>query len=361
MRGAVLQDFQVPFDLTELTLETPGPAQLVVRMRAAPFCSTDWMGWRAMRGKRPPVILGHTAVGVVQACGSAVEGLAAGDRVLVAGTPQCRECFYCQLGRPDQCSALLDTPDPVVARSPAGIEVRAAGNVGAYAEELLVDYRQVHQLPDTVSDIDACLLGCGISTGLGAVFTIAQVQQGQSVAVLGVGHLGLWAVQAARLAGAGQIIAADINPDRLAVAEALGATDIVEAGHQEVVEAVHGLTEGRGADVVIEAAGPEVASRQAVLMARRAGTVVLTGVAHARDAQVVLPQLPITVHGKKIVGCQNGQVTPDIDFPRYMSMLEHGQLRTEEIITRTYGLEEIDTVARRSMAQDDITGVILGQ
>lgn len=360
MRAAVLQDFQAPFTLTELRVNDPGPNQLVVRMRAAPFCSTDWMGWRAMRGKRPPVILGHTAVGTVEATGSGVEDLSPGDRVLVAGTPQCRECFYCQLGRPDQCAALLDTPDPVVARAPDGSEVRAAGNVGAYAEQLLVDVTQVHALPPTLSDVQACLLGCGISTGLGAVFNIAEVQPGQSVAVLGVGHLGLWAVQAARLAGAGQVIAADIHPGRLAVAEALGATDLVEAGHREVVEAVRGLTAGRGADVVIEAAGPEVASQQAVMMARRAGTVVLTGVAHARDAQVVLPQLPITVHAKRIVGCQNGQITPDVDFPRYISMLEHGELRTAEIVTGTYGLDEMDTVARRSMAQDDITGVIVG-
>lgn len=360
MRAAVLQDFQLPFVLAELRLKEPGPSQLVVRMRAAPFCSTDWMGWRAMRGKRPPVVLGHTAVGVVEAVGDRVEGLLTGDRVLVAGTPQCRECFYCLVGRPDQCSALLDTPDPVVALSSDMTEIRAAGNVGAYAEQLLVDYRQVHALPDTLSDADACLLGCGISTGLGAVFNIAEVQPGQSVAVLGAGHLGLWAVQAARLAGAGQIIAADIHPGRLSVAESLGATDFVEAGHHDVVEAVHSLTEGRGADVVIEAAGPEVASRQAVLMARRAGTVVLTGVAHARDAQVVLPQLPITVHAKRIIGCQNGQIIPDVDFPRYISMLEHGELRTEEILTGTYGIDEIDVVARRSMALDDITGVILG-
>lgn len=360
MRAAVLEDFQLPFAVTELNLDDPGPSQLVVRMRAAPFCSTDWMGWRAMRGKQPPAILGHTAVGTVEAVGDQAEGFAVGDRVLVAGTPQCRECFYCQSGRPDQCSMLLDTPDPEVASAADGTRVRAAGNVGAYAEQLLVDYRQVHALPETLSDTDACLLGCGISTGLGAVFNIAQVQPGQSVAVLGVGHLGLWAVQAARLAGAGQIIAADLHPGRLAVAESLGATDIIEAGRHEVVEVVRGLTEGRGADVVIEAAGPETTSRQAVLMARRAGTVVLTGVAHARDAQVILPQLPITVHAKRIVGCQNGQIVPDVDFPRYISMLEHGQLRTDQIITGSYGIEELDTVARRSMALDDITGVILG-
>jgi len=355
-RAAVLADFETPFAIGPLTLAEPSPGQLVVRTTAAPFCSTDWMGWRAMRRKVPPVILGHTAVGVVESVGSGVTDLRAGDRVLVAGTPQCGECFYCGIGRPDQCSVLMDGSDPVVGMLGDGREVRAAGRVGAYSRHLLVERIQVHALPASLPDATASLIGCGISTALGAVFRIAEVQPGQSVAVVGLGHLGLWAVQAARLAGAGRIIGIDGNPARRELARGFGATDLVDSARVDSVEAVRALTEGRGADVVIEAAGPELATRQAVLMARRAGTIVLAGVAHSAT-EVTLPQLQLTVQGKRILGCQNGQIRPDVDMPRWIGMLERGELDASPIITREYDLTEIDEVLRRSMSLDDVTGV----
>ncbi|MFB2586367.1 zinc-binding dehydrogenase [Herbiconiux liukaitaii] len=356
--AAVLTEFESPFFVGPVELAEPGPGQLVIRTTAAPFCSTDWMGWRAMRRKQPPVILGHTAVGVVEAVGSAVADLVPGDRVLVAGTPECGECFYCGIGRPDQCSVLMDGTDPVVATLSDGQEVRAAGRVGAYSELILADAFQVHRLPDSLPDEVACLLGCGISTALGAVFTVAEVQPGQSVAIVGLGHLGLWAVQAARLAGAGRIIGVDGHPARRRLALEMGATDAVDSARVDPVTAVQQLTSGRGADVVIEAAGPALATRQAVMMARRAGTIVLAGVAHSAT-EVDLPQLQLTVHGKRILGCQNGQISPRHDMPRWMSLLESGALDPSPFITRRYALADIDTTLRRSLSQDDLTGVLL--
>ncbi|MDR5698712.1 zinc-binding dehydrogenase [Agromyces aerolatus] len=355
-RAAVLTAFESGFTLGEVQLREPGHTQLVVRTTAAPFCATDWMGWRGMRRKVPPVILGHTAVGVVERCGDEVADLRPGDRVLVAATPQCGHCYYCGIGRPDQCSVLMDSSDPVVAALPDGREVRAAGRVGAYAEHLLVDRIQLHRLPDTLPDTTAALLGCGISTAMGAVTTIADVQPGQSVAVVGLGHLGLWAVQGARSAGAGTIIGIDGHPGRRAAARQLGADELVDAAGEDPVEAVRALTGGRGADVVIEAAGPELATRQAVLMARRAGTIVLMGVAHSAT-EVVLPQLQLTVHGKRVIGCQNGQITPDVDIPRWIGMLERGELDAGPILTREYSLDEIDDVVRASVMLDDLSGV----
>lgn len=358
-RAAVLTAFASPFELRPVAMRAPEAEQLIVRTSAAPFCSTDWMGWRAMRRKRPPVILGHTAVGVVEQVGAQVADLRPGDRVLVSATPECGACFYCRAGRPDQCSVLMDGADPVVADLPDGREVRAAGRVGAYAELLRVDRIQVHPLSDALPDEVACLLGCGVSTALGAVFTIAEVQAGQSVAVVGLGHIGLWAVQAARLAGAERIIALDPDPHRRSVAAALGATDTVDPAADDPVAGVRARTGGRGADVVIEAAGPARATRQAVLMARRAGTVVLTGVDHA-DTDVVLPQLDLTVYGKKVIGCQNGQITPGADLARWATLLETGALDAGPILTRTYPLSDIDRVVRHSLTAEDITGVFVG-
>lgn len=354
--AAVLTEFERPFAVAQVELREPGPRQLVVRTSAAPFCATDWMGWRAMRRKRPPVILGHTAVGVVESVGAEIDDLRLGDRVLVAGTPQCGECFYCRIGRPDQCSVLMDGSDPVIGTLPDGSDVRAAGRVGAYSSHLLVDRIQVHALPDTLPDAAASLLGCGIATALGAVHTIAQVQPGQSVAVVGLGHLGQWCVQAAKLAGAGTIIGLDPNAARRELARGLGADETVDTARQDPVRSVQDLTQGRGADVVLEAAGPDVASRQAVLMARRAGTVVLMGVSHS-NAEVTIPQLQLTVFGKRVIGCQNGQITPDVDMPRWIAMLASGALDPAPIVTHEYGIGEIDTVLRRSLLSEDLSGV----
>lgn len=355
-RAAVLVDFEAPFNLTGVALREPGPGQLVVRTTAAPFCSTDWMGWRAMRRKTPPVVLGHTAVGVVDAVGEGVDDLRPGDRVLVAGTPQCGQCYYCLADRPDQCSVLMDGSDPVVGALDDGRDVRAAGRVGAYSSLLLVDRIQLHRLPDALPDATASLLGCGISSALGAVEVIAQVRPGQSVAIVGLGHLGLWCVQAARLAGADPIIGVDYNPARRELARALGANEVVDAGRVDPVEAVRDLTDGRGADVALEAAGPDLATRQAVLMTRRAGTAVLMGVAHSAT-EVMIPQLHLTVFGKTVVGCQNGQITPNADMPRWIGMLERGEIDPAPILSREYALDDIDTVLRRSMAGDDLSGV----
>ncbi|WP_338034675.1 zinc-binding dehydrogenase [Leucobacter triazinivorans] len=357
-RAAVLTEFHAPFDLATIDLGSPGHGQVLVRTLAAPFCSTDWMGWRAMRRKRPPVILGHTAVGMVEALGAGVSDLAVGDRVLVAGTPQCRECFYCQQGRPDQCSVLMDQGDPVIGTMHDGTEVRAAGRVGAYASHMRVDRIQLHPLPPDLPDAEASLLGCGISTAFGAIFRIAEVAPGQTVAVLGLGHLGLWAVQAARLAGAGEVIGIDPHPERRRLALELGADALVDPSREDAVGAVRARTAGRGADAVIEAAGSASATRDAVLMTRRAGTAVLTGVAHS-DTEVSIPQLHLTVLGKRVIGCQNGQLTLDRDMPEWIALLREGRIDCSRILTHRYRLDEIDRAARQSQTLDDLSGVFV--
>ncbi|MGO2110297.1 MAG: zinc-binding dehydrogenase, partial [Pseudoclavibacter sp.] len=282
-----------------------------------------------------------------------------GSRVLVSSTPQCGECFYCEVGRPDQCSEQFDATDPAVAALDDGREVRAAGGVGAYATHALVSASRLFELPDDLPFETAALAGCGVSTAYGAVECIAEVRPGQSVAVFGLGHLGLFAVQAAARAGASRIIAIDLHPGRRAQALAMGASDAVSAGDVDPVEAVRDLTDGRGADVVIEAAGPEYVARQAVEAARRAGTIVLTGVAHAAHAVLSLPQLAMTVHGKRVLGCQNGGLVPRRDHPRWLRMLATGEINTSSIVTRTYRLDELDLAARRSLALDDITGLVV--
>lgn len=356
-RAAVMTAYLEPFEIGDVRMREPSADQVLVRTAATPFCATDWMGWKAMRRTIPPVVLGHTGVGTVEALGAGVTHLAVGDRVLVAGTPHCGECFYCGIGRPDQCDLLMGgAPNPVVADLPDGREVRAAGLVGAYSQRMLVLGVQTHRLPDDLPFEVASLLGCGISSALGAIENIAQVKPGQSVAIVGLGHIGLWAIQGARLAGAAQIIGIDGHPARRKLAAAMGATQLVDPTAGDSVDAVRALTQGRGADVVIEAAGPEIAQRQAVLMSRRAGTVVLMGVQHA-TSEVMLPQGLLTTTGREIHGCQNGRITPYVDFPRWIGYLQDGRLDPEHFITRTYRIDDADEALRRSMALDDVNGV----
>jgi Zn-dependent alcohol dehydrogenase len=357
MRAAVLEQFCAPMPVRELDLRSLSEREVLVRTIAAPFCSTDWLGWRAMRGKTLPVVLGHTALGVVEHGDRAGGRCGLGDVVVVAGTPQCDECFYCGVGRPDQCARLFELPESILATDHAGRPIRAAGGVGAYAEFVIADRSQVWRIESSLPSAQLSLLGCGITTGHGAIVNVADVQPGQSVAVVGLGHLGQWCVQAARVAGAGRIIGVDPVAGRRATASAVGATDVVDPSSGDPVEQVRSLTEGRGADVVVEAAGPELAVLQAITMSRRAGTVVLAGVQWA-DGRVSLPQNAIAIHGRRILSCQNGQSVLNRDLARCVQLMEKGEYDARPIVTAEYSLDQVNEALYAAGEFRDLSGVI---
>ncbi|GAA5051167.1 hypothetical protein GCM10023259_029270 [Thermocatellispora tengchongensis] len=212
-----------PLEVLDLDMLPLAPGRILVRTGAAPFCVTDVMNADGVFGKVPPTILGHASTGVVEELGPDVTGVRVGDRVVVHGTAECGRCFYCALGRTDQCSVIFDRPGgpPPVATTAGGGMVTAAGNVGGYAELMSVDACQVVAVDTTLPDTRLALLGCGVTTGLGSVFNVAAVPPGADVAVVGGGQFGLWMIQAARLA-AGRIIALDPDPSRRARAARAG-------------------------------------------------------------------------------------------------------------------------------------------
>jgi S-(hydroxymethyl)glutathione dehydrogenase/alcohol dehydrogenase len=236
--------------------------------------------------------------------------------------------------------------------------VSAAGNVGGYAEMMNVTANQAFPLHTDLPDDVLSLLGCGITSGVGAVLNVAEVKPGRSVAVLGCGHLGLWMVQGARLAGASKIIAVEPIAWRREMAGELGATDLVDPGVGDPVEQVRALTEGRGADYVLEAAGMTAAQEQALTTARRAGTVVLTGVERL-GATVTYPQFELALQGRRLLSCQNGNVRMRRDLPLFVSLLEQGRLDAGPIITSRYDLEGINDALAASAEKRDLTGVIV--
>jgi S-(hydroxymethyl)glutathione dehydrogenase/alcohol dehydrogenase len=299
-------------------------------------------------------------MGVVLEVGAGVELVKVGDRVVVPGTSECGHCFYCSIGRPDQCSETFDRAGiwPHVADRHDGQPVSAAGNVGGYAEVMNVTANQVFPVQTDLADEWLSLLGCGITTGLGSVFNIAQVTPGSSVAVVGCGHLGLWMVQAAKLANARTIIALDPIARRRELAGTLGATHTVDPSTQDPIAAVQQLTEGRGADFVLEAATLASAQTQALLLSRRAGRVVLTSVERG-DATVTFPQVALAVQSREIISAQNGRVRMRHHLPLYIRMMEDGMITPEPIITNRYSLDQINDALHASADKRDLSGVIV--
>jgi S-(hydroxymethyl)glutathione dehydrogenase/alcohol dehydrogenase len=360
MRAALLTAVKEPFEVEEIDYLDPAPGRVLLRTGASPFCSTDCVNWRGELFKIPPTILGHASMGEVVEVGLGVAHIKVGDRAIVPGTSECGVCFYCSIGRPDQCSETFDRLGiwPHVANRRNGEPVSAAGNVGGYAEIMNVTANQVFPVQSDLPNEWLSLLGCGITTGLGAVFNVAKVQPGSSVAVVGLGHLGQWMVQGAKLAAARTIIAVDPLAGRRELAGALGATHLVDPGADDPVAQVQALTEGRGADYVLEAATLASAQTQAVLMSRRAGTVVLTSIERG-DATVTFPQVAIAVQSRAILSAQNGNVRMRHDLPRFIRMMEDGLVTAEPIITKRYSLDEINDALDASAEKRDLSGVIV--
>jgi S-(hydroxymethyl)glutathione dehydrogenase/alcohol dehydrogenase len=360
MRAALLAAVREPFVVEDIDYLDPAPGRVLVRTGASPFCSTDVVNWRGDLFKIPPTILGHASMGEVIEVGADVENITVGDRVIVPGTSECGVCFYCSIGRPDQCSETFDRGGiwPHVANRRSGEPVSAAGNVGGYAEIMNVTAHQVFPVQTDLPDEWLSLLGCGITTGVGSVHNVARVQAGSSVAIFGLGHLGQWMVQAARLANPRTIIAVDPIAERRELAGRFGATDLVDPAADDPVEQVKALTGGRGADYTLEAATLASVYPLAIRAARRAGTVVLTSVERG-DSVVTVPQLAMSVEGRAILGAQNGNVRMRHDLPRFIRMMEDGWLDPEPIITTRYPLDRIDDALHASADKRDLSGVIV--
>ena len=357
MKAALLVEIGAPLCVEEVDLLPPEPRHVIVRMTATALCYTDCMNRRGDLVKKLPTILGHAGIGVVEEVGSAVDGVAVGDRVVVPGTPECGTCYWCARGRPDQCADLA-VPQPHVANRADGEAVTSSGGGGTYAELMRVPKSWVFPVESDLPDTQLSLLGCGITTGLGAVFNAAAVEPGASVAVVGCGHLGLWMIQGARAAGAARIIAVEPLQGRRARAGELGATDLVNPDDADPVEQVRELTGGRGADYVLEAAGAPGAQTQAFMMARKAGTVVFTGIERF-DSSVTISQFELALRGKSLHSCQNGKVRMRRDIPRFVSMLESGVVDAGPIISGVYPLDEINEALRASESREVLTGVIV--
>jgi len=285
-RGVVIAAPGAPARIEPIVVDPPGPAEVLVRIVADGVCHSDlWAIEHGNWGAPFPMLLGHEAAGIVEEVGHGVDHVATGDRVLLAWAIPCGICTACRRSRPRRCAHGWEQPPRL--RTQDGRPLVGTLSIGGLATHTVVHAAQVIPVPDRLELDAACLLGCGASTGIGAAVNTAPVLVGDTVAVIGLGGIGLSALQGARLAGAERLIAIDRVAAKLEIARTLGATHVVAAAVEDPVTAVRSLTDGAGVDVSFEATGNASVVAQAMAMLARGGTAVAIGVP-APDSTVTI-------------------------------------------------------------------------
>jgi alcohol dehydrogenase len=334
-----------PLAIETIELAPPGRGEVLVRIAAAGLCHSDLSVINGDRPRPLPMALGHEAAGIVEELGEGVDDLAIGDHVVMVFMPSCGHCLPCAGGRPALC-------EPGAAANGAGTllggATRLHGTDGAihhhlgcsaFASHAVVSRRSLVRIDPALPLEEAALFGCAVLTGVGAVVNTARVTAGQSVAVVGLGGVGLAAVLGAVAAGASRIVAVDLLADKLALARHLGATDIVPAGDDAVAQ-VRALT-GGGCDVVVEMAGSARALAAAVAMTRRGGTTVTAGLPPAGTALPV-DIVSLVAEERTLKGSYIGTCVPARDIPRYIALYRAGRLPVDRLVSGYLTLGEIN-------------------
>lgn len=359
--AAVMVAEDAPLEYMEIDFRSPAETDVVVRVEATPFCVTDWLGVHGSLGIAArgilPTVLGHAAVGEVIEVGANVTRVRAGDRVLVPATPECGRCRWCARGRMDQCVELF-APPAVIGSTTDGVSVTAYGNVGSYADVVVVREIGVFAVRSGLPAEWLSMIGCGICSGVGAVLNVAQVRPGSSVAIIGCGQVGLWMVQGARLAGADRIIAADPDESRRSSALQLGATNIIDSGAVNVVGCIKDLTAGIGVDYGFDAGGTSGAVVDAFRATSLAGVVVLTSL-ESTSATVTLPLFDLALRGRDVRSAQSGRTSFTRDIPLYTRWLETGQLDAAAMLGSRYRLGDVNGALDAAGRRTELTPMIV--
>ncbi|MEU7280585.1 Zn-dependent alcohol dehydrogenase [Streptomyces sp. NPDC045431] len=348
VRAAVLPAIGAPLEITGIELPEPGPGQVRVRLAAAGVCHSDLSLSNGTMRVPVPAVLGHEGAGTVLAVGEGVTHVAPGDGVVLNWAPSCGSCHPCSLGEVWLCADALTGAGSVYAVTEDGTELHPGLNVAAFAEETVVAANCVLPVPDGVPLVDAALLGCAVLTGWGAVHHSARVRAGESVVVFGIGGVGLATLQAARIAGAGPLIAVDVSPEKEELARRAGATEYVVASETTAKE-IRKLTGGHGADVAIECAGRATAIRTAWDSTRRGGRTTVVGIG-GKDQQVTFNALEIFHWGRTLSGCVYGNSNPVEDLPLLAGHIRAGRLDLGALVTERIGLDGIPAAFENMIA-----------
>lgn len=367
-RAAVLQEVPGRYEATEVELDDPRPGEIRVKMKAAGMChSDDHYAVGTQQAPILPLVGGHEGAGIVDALGPATTGFAEGDHVVFSFLPVCGRCFYCAKGMQNLCQlgASIGTgarfTDPTSFRlSMDGRPVGQLAGLGVFSEYVTVHVESAIKIDRSISFDVACLTGCGIGTGWGAAVNSAQVRPGQVVIVMGIGGIGINAVQGAAHAGADVVIAVDTVDFKRESALKLGATHAY-SDIEEAADFARSLTNGQGADATILTTGILRSEhiRQGLESVRKAGTVVVTGLGDSVISAGDINLHQLTLYQKRLQGSLFGASTPTADIPAQLEMYRNGTLKLDELITARYSLDEVPQGYDDMNAGRNLRGVVI--
>ncbi len=358
MKAAVFHGPKQPLTIEEVEVDTPQEHEVLVRTVASGVCHSDLHFVDGFYPLPAPAVLGHEAAGVVEQVGSAVTYLKPGDHVIACLSVFCGFCEQCMSGHPNRCTNRAATQRPKAGKqrlSLKGAPLRQFADLSAYAEQMLVHENALVKVRDDMPLDRAALIGCGVTTGVGAALNTAKVEPGSTVAVFGAGGVGLAAVQGARIAGARMIIAVDMFEHKLATAKRLGATHSVDASASDPVEEVRKLT-GGGVDYSFEAIGLKKVAEQCFDCLAPGGTATIIGMIPV--GQKVEIDGPKLLTERKVQGTNMGSNRFRIDMPRYVDFYLQGRLNLDDMITRRGKLEDVNE-AFRAMKAGEVARTVL--
>jgi len=344
MKAAVLTEQPGDLIIEDLVIDKPGPQEVLINVKGAGLCHSDLHFMEGLFKAKVPAVLGHESAGVVEAVGSDVTYVKPGDHVITSPSIFCGECRKCLGGKPHLCANVRPTmrardAAPRLARHD-GTKIDQLARLGGFAEQMLIHQNGVVKITEDIPLDKACLIGCGVTTGLGAVVRTAGVEPGSSTCVIGAGGIGLSAVQGARISGANQIIVVDVNDNKLEVAKQFGATHVINASEVDnVVSAVRELS-GGGVDYSFEAIGLKETSEQAFGMLDSGGTATIIGMVPS-NTKIEIRGMELLTE-KKLQGSVMGSNQFRTDIPRMIQMYLDGRLLLDEMVSATIDLEDIN-------------------
>ena len=349
VRAAVMTGIDQPLEVRDdVEVEAPRAGEIKIRMGASGVCHSDLSMQNGTMMAAAPIVLGHEGAGVVEEVGEGVTNLTPGDHVVVSWVPQCGDCFFCNRDQGYLCEnanaalatgGLLDGTTRFTSQGAPLFQMAASGT---FSEVSIIPAIGAVKIPDDLDMKVAALIGCGVLTGTGAALNTANIRKGDTVAVLGCGGVGLNVIQGARIAGAGEIIAIDMNETKLQMAKEFGATATVNAGQSDAVSQVMEMTAQRGADVAFEVIGMQQTIDQTITMTRRGGQAILVGVPKM-DAMITVPAFfGVVLAEKTIKGCWYGSSNVQKDVPKLIELYKKGDLKLDELISRTITIDDIN-------------------
>jgi S-(hydroxymethyl)glutathione dehydrogenase/alcohol dehydrogenase len=358
IRAALIEEPGQPFVVRDVQISEPAGREVLVDVRASGLCHSDLHFAQSGMGLPTPFVLGHEVAGVVLATGDGVTDLTPGDHVVGTLIQACGACAPCNDGKPYRCTdpgALMRGPEDAPRLGGERSPVFGAFGLGGFAGQVLTHENQLVRIDPAVPFPEACLLGCSVITGVGAAVHAARVRPGESVAVIGLGGVGLNVLSGARLAGAGRIIGVDVNPAKLSLATRLGATDVVDAAAVDPVAAVQELT--GGVDHVFEVIGRRGTAEQALAMLGVGGTAWMIGI-HPPDQPIQIDVNALLVPQRGIRGVYMGSSDFRVDIPHYADLFLRGELNLSDLVSAQIRLDEINDAYDRLLAGEVTRSVI---